>query len=278
MALRTPDVPDRLAELLGTVRLDERRENWLWLRLLGQSYPAPVESFRGPTMRGAIAEAMSRNGYDKSRIEREMSDFLLSDDSFEWIKSDDRQIDWVLKYFFSTSNYFIQIQPPRLKGRALLISTIDTWPVPLTQKAGTVRSLHQAWNEHLKRDTYLSWFQKDDASAKIALAWDFFLKNSYGTYGVAPFKTKDDISSFFDKMQWSDAEKQHYIDKIKALWRQRSYRARQQGKKQYNFVLSIHAVAQLDQLSKQRRMSRAELLEALILSEFEKSTAASRGL
>lgn len=274
MALNTP--ADSLTELIDPIRLDDRLENWLWLRVVGTSSSAPVESFQGKTMRTAIAEEMSKNKYDRDWVEKEMSAWLLSDNSFEWIKTDNRQIEWLLGQFSTHSRYFLPVVPPRLFGRALLIAMIDMWPAPLAAKQGTVTTLHVTWNEHIKGDTLVSWFEKENKKEKIALAWEFFSRLTPGAYGVAPFIDKNDLLKYFDKRPWSHIEKQHYIDRIKTQWRQRVYRERHKHKKQCNFVLPIQAVDQLDQLAKQRRMSRAEIIESLILSEFEKCSAPSQ--
>lgn len=65
-------------------------------------------------------------------------------------------------------------------------------------------------------------------------------------------------------------ERAHCIATIRRLWRQKLRRKDAKGKKQYNFILSDKAIKRLDRFSKDHEISRARVLEILLLMEDEK--------
>lgn len=60
------------------------------------------------------------------------------------------------------------------------------------------------------------------------------------------------------------------MDSIKKRWSQNKYRAKDTGKKQYNFVLSDKAIKRLDKLADKHDLKRTQVLEILLKMEEEK--------
>lgn len=73
-------------------------------------------------------------------------------------------------------------------------------------------------------------------------------------------------------------EKIILIESIKKRWSQNKYRANQNGKNQYNFILSDRAINRLDKLAKKHEIKRTEVLEILLKMESENGEYISKHL
>lgn len=73
-------------------------------------------------------------------------------------------------------------------------------------------------------------------------------------------------------------EKIILIESVKKRWSQNKYRANQNGKNQYNFILSDKAIYRLDKLAKKHEIKRTEVLEILLKMESENGEYISKHL
>ena len=89
---------------------------------------------------------------------------------------------------------------------------------------------------------------------------------------------KDDLLIAFDTSTLTPPEKTLIMDSIKKRWSQNNYRSKQNGKNQYNFILSDRAINRLDNLAKKHEIKRTEVLEILLKMESENGEYISKHL
>ena len=79
-----------------------------------------------------------------------------------------------------------------------------------------------------------------------------------------PPKTKNELLIVLDFSIATHPEKIILIESVKKRWSQNKYRANQNGKNQYNFILSDKAIYRLDKLAKKHEIKRTEVLPEFI--------------
>lgn len=86
------------------------------------------------------------------------------------------------------------------------------------------------------------------------------------------YKKRIDVSqlkSYADLVSWEpgllgSSEGRELVRKMRSAWAQREFRERDNGKKSYNFVLSISVKKKLDELAKRNRLGVGDYLGVLI--------------
>jgi hypothetical protein len=87
-----------------------------------------------------------------------------------------------------------------------------------------------------------------------------------------PFKNYEDLLIYFDHSRFNHHQTILYIEKIKKNWSQKKYRQglTDKDKGQYNFILSDKAMERLNNFAKDNELSRARILDMLLIMESEK--------
>lgn len=258
-----------LSDFYGDSRKDARRDTWLWLHLRNKAGANfALDEFGAPNMRERMESFLSTPPDANTAIHHEMRRLLLPEESFNWISRNERQIEWLigLVNFRLWDGKFEH--PPLLLGKDLIVAMIDAWDADLCSKEALVGQMQGSWNQHLQDDQIYRWFKDEDESARCSIAWEWLQKHYPAfTFRRAPITSYEEILAFFDLKPLSKAETILAIQSIKKRWSQRKYRDNLNGKKQYNFVLSDKANLCLDQLSEKHGLTRAKILEILILEE-----------
>lgn len=263
-------IKDRLAQILNETTHNQRHDIWLWLHLVsdGAQIPYSVDK-RGMRDKLAASIYSSTNPKIIETIKNKRNEQLVSIEKFNWVNDGKRQIEWLMTKTLEVIGRYNFSPPNGLEGKNLLIAKFDIWHVDITQKTLALRDLEMRWHEHTKADKIFNWFKDDDQ--KCVTAWEWLTKNNYsGIHQSHSVENYDDLMFFFDNSNFLDDQKLFYIDKIKKRWSQTKYRQGQNGKNQYNFILSDKAITRLDSLAETYERSRTQILEILLKMESEK--------
>jgi len=196
---------------------------------------------------------------------------LLDDEYLKWITKDDRQHKWLTQQLLAQPSMGYVKPPIHLLGRDLVVAIIDNANIDRALKSQHLNDLEFRWNQHKEGDHIFKWFKGENESQRCSLIWEWLSKNkTFFTSGKDPVDNHEKLLSFFDAIQFSEAEKTVLIATVKKRWTQLQYREKMTGKKQYNFVLSDKAIKDLDKLAKTYDLKRTQILEVLIKMEAEK--------
>lgn len=250
---------------------EARIEAWSWLYFQSLGANFPLDSFRGGDMMREIENFASTRAEIGLIPGKDVGQWLLPEESLNWITAEKRQHNWLLSYIRSQFNFAIFPVPPRLLSRTLVIATIDIWAAELNAKSNFVNKMKWDWNVFKQSDRIFTWFQGENETSRCESAWNWLLdKKSLSTIGRTPISSYEELLIFFDGLCITDAEKMLDVNAIKKRWSQQQYRKKMTGKRQCNLLLSDKAIGNLDKLAEKYKVSRSQVLDALIQIEAER--------
>ncbi|MAD00836.1 MAG: hypothetical protein CMK76_13300 [Pseudomonadales bacterium] len=259
---------DALTKALGASQANRRFSIWLWFYLQDGNALFAQHEFGSAAMRDRMAEFINSTPGSRQEIVSASARFLLPDECLTWISNDDRQHQWLIRKILNMTQKAHEPAPTRLVGREHVVAMIDVWATDLSTKQDAVKALERDWNEHKKQDHIFRWFRDTDSAQRCTLAWEWLCKNDpILTAFSSVIGSYDELLKFFDSTSFSPDEKRLRVDAIKKRWSQQTYRKKQKGKKQYNFILSDKTARLLDELAKAHDLKRPQILEILIQME-----------
>ncbi|RQW27279.1 hypothetical protein EHS17_08360 [Rhodobacteraceae bacterium CH30] len=270
MAVR---VNDALSKVLREMAHSKRFDAWLWFYLENRGAQFDQSYFYGPGMRDLMANYISNTPGMGDEIKHYSGVNLLPEKMFEWISEGERQCQWLVSYLQKGQNCWLRFPPVRLLNRDLVIAIIDTLQVDLSLKKLAVEGMRNAWDQHVKNDGIFLWFKEEDEESKCELA-SKWLSNNDGIGSVPqvrPIRSHQELLMHFDQFMISHDKRLLCLFAVKKSWSQKKYRNNLSGKKQYNFILSDHAINRLDKLAKKYDLKRVVVLEILLQMESEKN-------
>jgi hypothetical protein len=203
---------------------------------------------------------------------------LTPEDQLTWIKNDHRQALWInlhIPKLFSTpsTKKDAYINPPtHLRGRNLSIAIIDhltTHHLQETKKLTShIKQLGMQWEKRVEMDRVFDWFKESKPEEKIDFFWKWLKKHeTIAKEQQLKFNNYEELLIFFDHLPISENEKKYLIQNSRKTWDQKERRENQKDKKQCNLTLSAQTIKKLDALKTKHRMSRSEIIEAIINGE-----------
>lgn len=262
-------VEDRLSKLIGDRPWSARWDNWLWLYLpyiRVARYDWRVVD--GASMRDLMADSIERAGVTSRDILEAENRFLVPDDDLHWITDCKRQHEWIKNKITQLSNVHFSI-PESFVGRDYVLAMIDCWDV--SAKSFSITNLQRDWIDQLKQDKQLDWIKERDEREACGYIWDWLRRNQIErTFMRIEPVGHQSMLMFLDICGLSNIEKKHCIASARKLWRQDIRRNSDTGKDQLNVTLSKKAIGRLDKFCKKHELSRAKVLEVLLMMEEEK--------
>lgn len=263
---------DNLQREMPDISTNKRTSIWMWF-FINSKYQTQLKNceINSPGMRNQIAEAIKNNPRIANEIKAFKSLCLLSETAIEWINDDYRQRIYIQKSIIMKVNYILPTTD-NLTNREVSIATIDTLILThgANEKLALVNEIRQSWENTKKTDKAFEWFDGSDEEQKTQTAWQIIgKKHPEITSQHLPPKTKNELLITLDFSTLTHPEKILLIDSIKKRWSQNKYRAKQNGKNQYNFILSDRAINRLDKLVEMHEIKRTEVLEILLKMESE---------
>lgn len=262
---------DKLQKTFNSLNADSRFATWLWLLIKSNRPDIYLGDFKSPGMRDLMAEAIINQPELKQTIENQKSTDLLPEQSFQWITNNKRLNAFLIRKLTEKNGIYYTGGPDNLTGRDLTIAAIDTWQIDKIQKSVIVNQIRSEWEIHTASDHLFKWFDGPDEKEKLNTAWKITKAHySYLDLHKIQPQERDDFVIFLDSPGITTSDKILLMDSIKKRWSQNKYRAKDTGKKQYNFVLSDKAIKRLDKLADKHDLKRTQVLEILLKMEEEK--------
>lgn len=260
---------DRLQALFPHWYLGHREIIWLWLYLQARGATSNLGNFGAGAMRDGMADLISQWGL-AAEIDNQQSYMLLPEQVFNWIERNGRQPAWLLREVQRTFQG-LPVYPVDLTPRERLIASLDSWNIEKSGKLSAVDRLKGAWVHQQVLDRKLSWYASaGNEKQKCQIAWHWYQDHhSYWAIHATEFARMEDIFEFLDSTTFRQDEKLHHLEQIKKKFKARQTEANRQGKKQTNISLSEDARRQLDDLARQQRRTKTEIIELLIRNAHE---------
>lgn len=246
-----------------------RQRTWLWHYLKRKYNFAKIGDPDSKVELGAFLSAHP-NLIEESR--QAALGVFLPDAEFRWVSNSD------VEYLFLTKQVrkmCIGEPPwtyPDLTGRRRFIALIDCLTGNLDRKTEIVRQARAAWGNHAKTLRMFNWFKEQEEAAKCEFAWDRFARlKSEVINGRTPFQNKEDVILAFETSSLGASDKELLIQNLKRAWnldRSRK-RSEEQGRSQFNVMLSNESIELLGELRLRLNKSRTQVIEDLIRKECE---------
>lgn len=271
---------DRLSQLLEEPLRNRRHDIWLWLYLYCyKRADLDLRSCNGLTMRDEIASALKQKRFLQNRIPQEKDRFLLPGEKLEWIEEDERQYQWLVRQIEQMTDMRLPRGLVHLIGRDRLVAMIDLWEIDIADKEWEVERLYRDWRSHKEKDNELEWFaDKKDGNKRCTCAWEWLKKNHLSPRSrQSPISNYQELLMFFDLEDMGRNERKAMIREIKRRWSRKQFDERAADKKQVNVMLSKAVIAQLDALTEQHGLKRAEIIETLVRMETDAGLYLAKG-
>lgn len=270
---------DALSEPLNDTVRNARHDIWLWLYLsTHENATFAPNTCNGLTMRDEIASFLKRNSHILKHIAPAKDKFLIPDESLTWIGAEERQCQWILGLIKKNTILRLPMVLAHLNIREQLIALIDTWDIDLEEKALDIESLRKEWLRHKAADSAFEWFEdKKEGAKRCACAWEWLEKNKRTLFkNPTPVSNYNELLMHFDDANLGRNEQKAIIKEIKKRWSRQQLDERNPDKKQFNVMLPITVIAQIDELANKHDRKRAEIVEILIQMEADSGSLADR--
>ncbi|MFW9088169.1 hypothetical protein ACOI7N_26985 [Pseudomonas sp. P2758] len=269
---------NHLARILDDTSDNRRDDIWLWHELT-INHNFKLGELNDAGMQLQIKNLLSKHNHIKKEMDKKRSEKLLPIKYYEWINEGARQTEWMNAEILEHLDKYSSTHPIHLhlhlSGADLLLASFDLWDIDIAEKESRLYKLKQNWAQHKKGDKKFQWLK--DEESKCLLAGEWLNSNIDGLQLIGlpptvgqPINNYEDLLIFFDRC--NNDQKTLYMDRIKKAWSQKKYRQglRDKNKAQYNFVLSDKAMERLDNFAKDNELSRARILDILLIMESEK--------
>lgn len=269
---------NELSSLLNDLGRNTRHDIWLWLWLWldadehQRDTPDP-STCNSSTMGDEITYFLKGRSYIVRRITRDKDRSLIPDASLAWIDTDERTYQWLLGRLLEITGARLPRRLVHLKSREHLIAIIDIWDIDLDAKAREVESLSEMWRRHKAMDSAFYWFEdKKEGTRRCKCAWEWLEKNYQSPFKrQLPISNYKELLMYFDEADFGRIEQKNIINEIKRRWNRQQLDVRNPDKKQFNVMLPVTVIDQIDELADKYDLKRAKVVEILVQLESENS-------
>lgn len=270
-------IDDMLARILSDTRYSARRDNWLWCFLVSIKVAKYDRHRMGGDMRECMAFSIKDSNINVAKIKKAERDFLIPDNQLSWITESRRQHEWIERKILNSIGDGFDA-PPTLRGRDLLIATIDCWDVDKEEKLKYCAELERQWDEQKDIDKKLEWI-KESEDRTCRLLSDWLRKHHKERLPFQRFPScHEDLLLYFDKLEMTNMEKAFCIATVRKLWRQELRREKNGNKKQCNLTLTNKATKRLEKFCKKYELPRNRIIEILLQMEDLKGAYLKSGI
>lgn len=198
---------------------------------------------------------------------------LIDYDYFNWISKDDKRL--IIHLIHAITNHFkfnlsVGILPNLYEE---FILSLDCLPYDITTKINFITNQKNIWSQIKTKDLQLKWLEKNN-NIQLNWAWEYLSKfNKQINVFFTPIENDDllcAIQASFDYMSYGNhSDKTLFIDRMKKTWSQKKFRDSGKAKKPYHIPLTKSTQAQLEKLAEIKNLSKNEVLQELIIKEYE---------
>jgi hypothetical protein len=268
------ETPDELCQLLQEPHHNNRHDIWLWLCLyLYEKLELDRNTCNGTTMREVIARSLSRDRRLIKLINPMKDKFLVPDNRLSWISNNERQCHWLHPRINDLTGRILPRGLVHLTEQSRLIAMLDLWDIDIEAKAREIEELRDQWIRHTAQDSQFEWFtDKKDGIKRCICAWEWIQNNHLlSSSRQPPISNYKELLMFFDQAELGDNEQKAMIQQIMRRWNRQQLDVRNPDKKQFNVMLPITVIDQIDELANKYDLKRAKVVEILIQLESENS-------
>lgn len=259
---------DKLEKLFPNWYINPRAEFFLWLFLKKNNPYGVAFDFKTHAIRDKLAEHIKRHELVNNIFLYPIN--FLPEDNFNWIKKNGYQPNWLLRKVKDR----IWISLPTLDyltPKEKIIGLFDLWDVDMNTKQLSLNELKEKWVQKERIINDFSWYTSTEKEKqKCQVAWEWYIKYQ-GPFFKNPlqFSKLEDILNFLDDTNFTHTEKLYHLEQIKKKFKALQTKENRQGKKQTNILLSEESRQQLEELTKQGRITKTEVIEILIKMAYE---------
>ncbi len=208
-----------------------------------------------------------------NQIIQNNSNLLIDYNYFNWIdKNDKRLIIHIIHAFINTFhfNFPIGIFPNLYQD---FITNFDAQKFDLNTKINFINNQKNIWAQIRTNDVILKWLDHNNTT-QLNWAWGYLGKfNKRINVFFTPIENNDllyAIQASFDYMSYGNpSDKILFMERMKKTWSQKKFRDSGKAKKPYHIPLTKSTQAQLEKLAEIKNLSKNEVLQELIIKEYE---------
>lgn len=198
---------------------------------------------------------------------------LVPESCFEWIENNERMFRWFICEVEKWHNSIFDVEksnPLKLSPRDCCIAAVDSLERNQDDKRNFLDSRKNYWLDRLNVGKIFSWVGEGDEAknAEIALSEILAFRPQYRgrSYREQPDKTLGGVLEALDSEQITLHEARSASKAAKAKLSQAKFRGKP-DKKQLNVHIRADAVEALDRMAGETGISKAKLVELLIVEE-----------
>jgi hypothetical protein len=241
----------------------------------------------------SYAKYLTKNSELNNQIKYYLNTNILPASYFQWITDSHYQYCWIkenigiidsLEYnkeYAERKNVAWNLSmyiPPDLKIKTRSLAIIDYlyfYSTTYQSKSiynplHTIKTLGELWLAQKKNDKIFEWLQNKDVESKIKF-FRIWLGSRISPHllPTSSINTYEQLLTYFLRSNFSAIEKQALSTNARKIWNQQKTREKNIESKQCNFILKNETISKLIALSKKYEISRTEIIESIIDSEFK---------
>jgi len=207
--------------------------------------------------------------------------FLLDLNYLEWINNNDyRLILWLINRIINEFNFQY---PTGLNSNLYedLIFNLDYLKIEINSKINFIQNKRAEWPRIQTSEKDIKWLMPDN-TIQLKWAWEYMVK--FGKTVFVPYppilakEYYDLILASLDQMTYGNpSDKKLFLDKMKKTWSQKKFRDSGKAKKPYHIPLTKTTQAQLEKLAAFKNLRKDQVIEELILKEYEATQLDEKG-
>lgn len=289
------DVTYDLQKIIDIPMWSSRIENFIWIQLVNSGDETFAKEMLTTTWfdKELVGRYLSPHQNAAGAINRTLRNSLIPEENLNWINGENRQHIYLESYIQevareheaalhqlpSTSpkaeyKFFPISCPVNLIGRSRIVALFDYFSA--THKSSVEQicqfgfRMRSAWDVQKETDKKFDWLDGRDAERKRAFFHNW-LKGQFLGAGldVLPFRDHADVLVFFQRGNFFGVSPDACSQNARKTWNQQQRRAKMDDKKQCNFILSKTTVDKIKKLADKHDLTRNEIIEILIDSEFK---------
>ncbi|MCH7315542.1 hypothetical protein [Acinetobacter sp. ANC 3882] len=269
---------------LGLESFGDREFQWLWsFTQMYNLYPLGINS--SITQKKQILINHINNHQNKNEHIRNLKisieNYLIPLEHLNWIQKDDnRKLIWLLTKCPLELNTTIPIGINSTLYKDFLL-ILDSCPLDANSKINFMQIKKREWEKIKTPEKEIKWLDKSN-EIQLSWAWEY-LKKFYKS--IDPFHPPQNIDelynsvlSSFDNMSYENiSDKKLFMDRMKKTWSQKKFRDSGKAKKPYHIPLTKSTRTQLEKLAEFKNLRKDQVIEELIMKEYESTLIDERG-
>ena len=241
----------------------------------------------------SYANYLAKNKLLDDQLKSYIRNKILPDDLFQWITNNNYQHCWIKEKagIIEKSEYNIEYTergnkpwnvvmhiPVDLEIKTCSMAIIDYLYFmsihynlrPFYSPLHTIKELGKFWLIQQKDDKVFEWINNSDTESKIVFFREWLQgKISQPLPSTSSINTYEQLLIYFLRSNFSTIEKNALNSNARKIWNQKKAREEAKDSKQYNFILRNETIKKLDELAKKYYLSRSEIIESIIESEYK---------